>query len=150
LEKSVGNVYQEGHEDECLVQGFSHCIRLPCDIQSGQPTGQRRHYALRITKTVDKSSPLIFKALTGGERLLKVELKLYRTSAQGLMEHYYTFILEDAIIVNIRTYMPNCQNPANAYYTHMEDVDFTYRKLTKNHEVSCTSESDDWRRPRNG
>ena len=125
-------------------------VRLPCDIQSGQPSGQRRHYALRVTKVMDKSSPLLFKALTSGERLPTVELKFYRTSAQGMMEHYYTFTLEDAIVVNLRAYMPNCQNPQNAHFTHMEDVDFTYRKLTKTHEIASTSEADDWRKPQAG
>ncbi|MDV3443847.1 type VI secretion system tube protein Hcp, partial [Pseudomonas otitidis] len=36
--------------------------------QSGQPTGQRVHKPLMITKVFDKSSPLIFNALTSGER----------------------------------------------------------------------------------
>ena len=49
-EASVGNIYQEGHEDECLVEAFAHTIMLPRDPQSGQPSGQRVHKALKITK----------------------------------------------------------------------------------------------------
>jgi hypothetical protein len=56
-EASVGNIYQEGHEDEILVQAFSHEIMLPRDSQSGQPTGQRVHHPLHITKVMDKCSP---------------------------------------------------------------------------------------------
>ena len=55
--------------------------------------------------------------------------------------------LEDAIITDITTYMPNCLDPAQAHFTHMEDVEFTYRKLTKTHEIASTAESDDWRKP---
>jgi type VI secretion system secreted protein Hcp len=40
-EDSVGNVYQEGHENEILVEAFSHTVTVPTDPQSGQPTGQR-------------------------------------------------------------------------------------------------------------
>lgn len=40
---SVGNTYQEGHEDQVVVQGFSHEVIIPRDPQSGQPTGQRVH-----------------------------------------------------------------------------------------------------------
>lgn len=47
-EDSVGNIYQEGHEDEALVQAFSHEIIIPRDPQSGQPTGQRVHKPLMI------------------------------------------------------------------------------------------------------
>ena len=44
---------------------------------------------------------------------------------------------------SITTYMPNCQDPGMAHFTHLEDVQFTYRKLTKTHEIASTSESDD-------
>ena len=65
---SVGNIYVEGHEDEVLVQEFSHVVTVPTDPQSGQPSGQRVHKPLMITKVFDKSSPLIFNALTSGAR----------------------------------------------------------------------------------
>ena len=80
-EPSVGNIYQEGHENETLIQAFEHKILLPRDPQSGQPTGQRVHTPMKVTKVMDKCSPLLYRALTSGERLPKVEMKFYRTSA---------------------------------------------------------------------
>lgn len=147
-QESVGNVYQEGHEDEILVQAFKHNVSIPRDPQSGQPTGQRVHKPLTITKVFDKSSPLLYTALTSGEKLTKCEVKFYRTSADGQQEHYFTIELEDAIIVEIEAYMPNCQDPGQAHFTHLENVSFTYRKITWSHEVSGTSGADDWRAPR--
>ena len=144
-ESSVGNIWQQGHENEALVQEFSHEIMLPRDPQSGQPSGQRVHKPFRVVKILDKSSPLLFSALTTGEKLPKVELKFYRTSAQGIQEHYFTMTMEDAIITSITDYMPHCQDPREQHLTHMEVVEFTYRKITKTHEVASTSESDDWR-----
>src|SRR5690554_2104254 len=61
-EDSVGNIFQEGHEDQILVQAFDHQVIIPRDPQSGQPTGQRVHKPLMITKVFDKSSPLLFNA----------------------------------------------------------------------------------------
>ncbi len=142
---SVGNVYQEGHEDEILVQAFDHTITVPTDPQSGQPTGQRVHKPLSITKVFDKSSPLLFTALSSGERLSKCELNWYRTNAMGKQENYYRIILEDAIITNIHSFMPNCQDPAMAHFTHLEEVSFSYRKITWVHVVSGTEGADDWR-----
>ncbi|EVT88304.1 hypothetical protein Z046_29340 [Pseudomonas aeruginosa VRFPA09] len=104
-EDSVGNTYQEGHEDQVMVQGFNHEVIIPRDPQSGQPTGQRVHKPVVITKVFDKASPLLLAALTSGERLTKVEIQWYRTSAAGTQEHYYTTVLEDAIIVDIKDYM---------------------------------------------
>ena len=49
-EDSVGNIYQEGHENEILVQAYEHVVTVPTDVQSGQPTGQRMHKPMSITK----------------------------------------------------------------------------------------------------
>jgi len=145
--ESVGNVYQEGHENEILVEAFSHTVTVPTDPQSGQPTGQRVHKPLTITKVFDKSSPMLYKALSSGERLPKCEIKWWRTSSQGVQEHYFTTKLEDAIITNISARMPNCQDPSQAHFTHLEDVSFSYRKITWTHEIGSTTGEDDWRAP---
>ncbi len=147
-QESVGNVYQEGHENEILVEAFNHTVTIPRDPQSGQATGQRVHKPLVITKVFDKCSPLLYTALTTGEQIKKCKLKFYRTSVDGNQEHYFTIALEDAIIVDINAYMPNCQDPSKAHFTHLEDVAFTYRKITWTHEVGGTEGSDDWRAPR--
>lgn len=144
---SVGNTYQEGHEDEVMVQAFSHKIISPGDHQAGQTPGLRVHKPVCITKVFDKASPLLWAALTSGERITEVVIKWYRTSASGTQEHYFTTRLEEATIVEINGYMHNCQDPENAHFTHLEDVHFTYRKITWTHEVSGTSGSDDWRKP---
>lgn len=145
-EDSVGNIYQEGHEDEVLVQAFSHKIIIPRDPQSGQPTGQRVHQPLIITKIFDKSSPLLYQALVTGERLT-CEIKWYRTSSEGTHEHYFTHALEDAVVVDMKAVMPNCQDPQSAHFTHLEEVSFAYRKITWTHEIGGTEGSDDWRAP---
>jgi type VI secretion system secreted protein Hcp len=142
---SVGNNWQQGHEDEAIIQAFEHIVTLPRDPQTGQPTGQRVHKPFKVVKVFDKCSPLLFNALTTGEKLPKVEIRYYRTSEQGQQEHYFTITLEDAIITNIFDWMPHCQDPAQSHLTHMEEVEFTYRKIIKTHEVASTSGSDDWR-----
>ena len=146
--ESVGNIWQEAHQDEVLVEAFEHQIIVPCDVQSGQPTGQRVHKPVIITKIYDKSSPLLYTALTSGERLTKVEIKWYRTSIQGAQEHYFTHLLTDAVIVDISAEMPNCQDPGKAHFTHLEKVAMTYRRIEWTHVVSGTTGEDDWRVPK--
>jgi type VI secretion system secreted protein Hcp len=144
-EESVGGIWQEGHEDEVLVQAFKHNVTQPRDPQSGQPTGQRVHQPLTITKIFDKASPLLYNALVSGEKLTNCEIHWFRTSPDGKQEHYFTHKLEDALVVDIKAYMPNCQDPAQAHFTHLEDISFTYRKITWQHEVGSTVGEDDWR-----
>jgi len=144
---SMGNAYQSDHTDESTVQAFKHEVIIPRDPQSGQPTGQRVHQPFVITKVFDKASPMLAGALTSGERLTKVVVKWYRTSMTGTQEHYYTHELEDAVIVDIKSYMPNALDPSMAHFSHMEDVSLTYRKITWTHEVAGVSGADDWRSP---
>lgn len=149
---SVGNVYQDGREDQIMVQGFSHQIIIPRDPQSGQPTGQRVHKPLMISKVFDKSSPLIFNALASGEVLNNCHIAWYRpkSSGAGGEEHYFSIELTDAVIVDVQSRTPSCQDPSQAHFTHLEDVYFTYRKITWTHEMCGTSGSDDWRTQNTG
>jgi type VI secretion system secreted protein Hcp len=141
---SVGTFSQDSHANEILIQAFEHQVFKPTDPQTRQPTGPRVHNAVKITKIYDKASPLLFNALCTGEQLPKVEIKWFRTTPEGQQEHYFTHTLEQATIVDIESYMPNCLDPSQASFTHMEKVQFAYKKITWTHEVAGTSGGDDW------
>lgn len=145
--ESVGNVYQEGHEDQILVQEIEHRIETPTDPQSGQPAGQRVHKPFTFTAALNKATPMLYQALANGETLSEVEVKWYRTSTEGRQEHFFTTKLEDATIVNISTVLPHVQDPSNAGYTQLIKVAMAYRKVTWSHGISGTEASDDWRKP---
>lgn len=143
---SIGNIFKEGHSDEILVQAFEHVVTIPTDPQSGQPSGQRVHKAVVVTKIFDKTSPQLYLALCSAEVLTKVEFKWYRTAMTGGMEHYFTTKLEDAVITNIKAYMPHCQDPTKSTFTHLEEISLQYRKITWTHEKCGVTGEDDWRR----
>jgi len=138
---SVGNGYQSGQENRILVQAFSHEMSIPPGHQ------HRVHGPLIVTKVVDKSSPLLNVALATGERLDKCSLALYRTVGEGKQEHYFTFELEDALIVMIECHSPHCQDPQGAHLTHLENIHLSYRRITWTHEACGTMGADDWRTP---
>ena len=144
---SMGNKYQQDHSDESTVIAFDHKIKVPRDPQSGQPTGQRVHQPLVITKRFDKASPLLYQALCTGERLSEVEIKFFRTSMTGEMEHYFTYKLTDALLVDVDGIMALTTDTNLDYRDHEERWYMTYRKIEWTHEVAGTSGSDDWRAP---
>ena len=144
---SVGNVYVEGHEDQILVQAVDHAVTVPTDIQSGQPSGQRVHRPFKFTSSLNKATPLMYNALASGEMLPTVEVEWYRTSVDGKQELFFKTKIEDAVIVDITTKLPNAQDENNANYTQLVEVSMSYRKITWSHDVSGTEGSDDWRAP---
>jgi len=145
---SLGNGYQDEHKDEVKVQAFSHEVTRPYDPQSGAPTGMRIHHPVVITKVFDKSSPILLEALCSGEELTEVEIRWYRNDAYTEEEHYYTTTLEDARVVKIKDYMQHSQGSATAPMAQLQDVHFSYSKISWDHVVAQTSGADDWRKPK--
>jgi type VI secretion system secreted protein Hcp len=142
-----GSCDQQGREGTILCQAFDHQISIPRDPQSGLPVGKRVHHPLVITKVFDKSSPKLAQALTSGERL-SVELKWYRIDPTGVEEHFYTIKLEDAIVVTMKDWTPNCLDPVKESFSHMEDVAYTYTKIIWTWVADGIESEDSWKVPR--
>ncbi len=142
-----GSCDQEGREETILVQALNHEVSIPRDSQTGLATGKRIHHPLTILKEFDKSTPLLYQALTSGEHMKSVEIKWYRIAKTGEEEHYFTTKLEDAIIVSIKPTISSCLE-ANPSLPHLEEVSFTYRKAIWRWEPDGIESEDDWRAPK--
>ena len=145
---SVGNVYVEGHENEILAQEIKHQITVPTDPQSGQPTGQRVHKPFIFTCSLNRAMPLIYGALATGEILKQVTVKWYRTSLDAKQEHFFTTTLNDAIVVDITTRLPQVLDQENGKYTQLIDVSLAYREIKWVHEAASSAGGDNWRKPK--
>ena len=131
-------------EDSIQVQAFEQTIHLPTVPANGKASGPRVHKGVKITKVFDKSSPLLYQALCQGEQIVNLEIQWYRINSAGEPEHYYTHTLSDAVITRIDAYMPDCQDPKNDPYTHMEDIWVSYKAIEVAHEVCGTAGMDAW------
>ena len=132
---------QQGHESEILVQSFNHKMT----VNPGSRTGLRTHQPIKIIKELDKSSPLLAQAFTSGERLLKCEMRLYRTNAQGQQEHYYTIKLTDALICDIEISMNDCRHSFEGQSATPDEIlEISYRTIEWIHEKAGTFGSDSW------
>ncbi len=145
--KINGSCQMEGREDSILVYAMDHKIHIPRDPQSGLPSGKRIHGPLTIDKEVDKASPMLQQALCSGEHLSEVSIKHYRIDDTGVEEHYFTIILENAIIVEMEPYVPMAFLTKNEPYRHMEKVSFTYSKIKWKHEIDTIESEDSWKAP---
>jgi type VI secretion system secreted protein Hcp len=143
---SIGNRWQEGHEDEALVLSFQSNAVVPRDPNSGTAIGTRRHEPAVFTKPLDKASPMLWQALATGENL-EIELHFWRTATTGAQEHYYTIKWTDAVLFEGKKILPDVHDTANENRGDSEEWAFTYRKCDWTHEKAGTSASDDWRKP---
>jgi type VI secretion system secreted protein Hcp len=131
--ESIGNFYESGHEDEILVSKFYYGASNPTHKGSGCPLGQSSSHPFILNKRMDKSSPLLLNAYSNGETLSYIELKCYRTSYFGRPEHFYTIILEDALISNIKL------------RNEQEIIVFTYKNIKIEHVLASTICNTAWK-----
>jgi type VI secretion system secreted protein Hcp len=125
-----GSVTQKGREGKIMVIAVDHELSSPRDPSSGLPTGKLRHQPIRITKELDRSSPLLYQVLTTNENLTEWELQFWKQSPPlGTEIQHYTMRLKNANIVAIEFHLPNNKNPDLMRYAEFEDVTFTYQRI---------------------
>lgn len=90
---SIGNRWQQGHEDQILVFSLEQAV-------CGQH-GVVSHPGLKFCKTLDKSSPLLSNAINNNESL-KMTFYIYRINRYGRLEKYYFLELRGARIQAIQ------------------------------------------------
>ena len=153
---SLDSVVISGFIDKIESDVFRYChslrtVSLPISVKSIGDNAFEEctsltdiNLPISITKAKDVASPKLFAACCKGEQV-SVELDFYRISPTGEEELYFKITLEDAIIVNIKEYTPLTFLPDNKPYHDMEDVSFTYSKITWSYVDGNVEFTDDWK-----
>ena len=125
---------------ECL--SFEDSVTSPRDAASGLPTGKRQYEPIKITKRIDKASPLMHKVISNNENL-DIKVSFYKTINNEAVE-FYTITLEDAKLVGIKTSpvkMPNGKTEIH------EEYSFVFGKIEWVYVDGGISHIDDWEAP---
>ncbi len=140
-----GDCAQGGDKkDKVIVYGSDHSVEIPKDTHTGLPTGQRIHHPFTVTKHKDQASPKLYKACCTGEQC-DVSIDYYRVSPDGREEKYFTVKMESAIVVSTHAYTPLTFLPDNKPYHDMEEISFTYSKITWTYNDGNIEYVDDWK-----
>lgn len=129
---SIGNKAQIAHTDQIMVLGMSHGLTRVQNVN---------HLALGIQKPVDKSTPLLSKAITENE-CLTCDFEFYRPNRFGINELYYKLKLINARISDIHFSVPHTINDNSGQPE--ETVAFTYESITQEHCIAGTSAYSLW------
>lgn len=139
-----GDCTQGGDKkDKVLLYAMDHNVEIPKDTHTGLPTGQRIHNPFKVIKHKDKASPKLFQATCTGEQCT-VEIDFYRIDATGAEVNYYKIKMEEAIVVDMREYTTLTFLPENKPYMDMEEVSFTYSKITWTYTDGNIEYTDSW------
>ncbi len=128
---------------ECL--SFSDAVRTAREASSGMATGERTYEPLRIVKRIDKSSPLIAKALCSNE-VIEATFKFFRPSpsGDGTTEQFFTVGIEEGRVASVQRISPDALDPASATAPPTEEVSFVFGKIRWTYETDGVEHEDHW------
>lgn len=146
-----GSVILPGKEDSISVISISHELVSPRDPATGLPIGKRQHKPLAIVKLIDRSTPLLYRALVTNEKMTTFNLAFYVTPPGGQEVKQFTIDLVNANIFFINQVKQNSNStPELMKFAEYEEVSFTYQKIiwTWSNGINVLSTSqDDWVSP---
>jgi type VI secretion system secreted protein Hcp len=129
---------------ECVY--FEDSVRTAREKGTGMATGRRTYEPLKILKRIDKSSPLLAKALCNNE-VIEATFKFFRPSpaGDGTTQQFFTVEITEGRIASIKRVVPNCIDPASSSEPPLEEVGFVFHTITWTYEDGGIVHTDNWR-----
>jgi type VI secretion system secreted protein Hcp len=150
---TANGVSVQGDSQQEMTEGAIECIAYQSAVAAaqrqgtGQATGRRTHEGISIRKPIDRSSPLLAKALCNNE-VVEGTFKFFRPNpnGDGTTEHYFTVEIEKGRVTRIHLVSPDgYANPGDPpFVAAFEDVQFSYNEITWRYELTGTEHNDTW------
>ena len=143
-----GGSEKTGRENSSDVFEIEHQVQMQLDVATGLSSGVRIHAPLRVTKVIDKASPLLFQALCQNKTLKDVTLDFFRIDPETRSEvKYYTIAMTNCRVSHYRPFMPTSFLPSNEEFRHMEQVSFVYETIELRWLPDNITAMDEWKAP---
>ncbi len=107
----------EGIDEEIAIESFSWGVSSPRDVATGQSSGKRQYQPLIIRKSIDKSTPLLFRK--AGDSKTKGHVTLIRRT-DGKEDYRVSFF---------DVFISSFVQAGDVNGDGFEDVSFTYQKI---------------------
>ncbi len=143
-EKIKANVVIQGREGTAEVHAFDYHVCIPSDATTGALTSIRKHGDAIITKNFDSASPILFHTCCSGSTLKTVQLDWYRINDQGQEENYYTHLLSDVKVVQVKHFMLHVKDHKTDGYGHQEQIHLRFRRIEMKYHQGNINAVDDW------
>jgi type VI secretion system secreted protein Hcp len=132
---------------ECVT--YEQRVITAREAGSGMATGRRQYEPLVIRKRIDKSSPLLMKALVENQNIDAV-FKFYRPNptGDGTTEQFYTVAIKQGRIASVKQWVPDCIEPASNTFPPQEEVSFVFHTIAWTYTNGGITHEDSWRENR--
>jgi type VI secretion system secreted protein Hcp len=134
-----------GRKDSIECISYQHGVSNVTDEATKSATGRRQHTPITIRKRIDKSSPLLMKALTENKKV-EGAFKFYRPSVggDGTTEQFYTVEIKEGHVSSVTQVSPDTLAAASAAEPPHEEVSFVFKTITWTVTKGGASHQDEW------
>ena len=128
---------------ECLY--FEQAVKTAREAGSGMASGRRQYEPLLIRKRIDKSSPLIAKALVENQ-VIEGTFKFFRPNptGDGTTQQFFTVEVQRGRVASQKLYVPDTIVPATSTEPPLEEVSFVFHTITWTFEDGGVTHTDTW------
>ncbi|WP_224247247.1 type VI secretion system tube protein TssD [Hyalangium gracile] len=128
---------------ECVY--YEQGVITAREAGSGLATGRRQYQPLLIRKRIDKSTPLLMKALCENQ-VIEATFKFFRPNpnGDGTTEQFYTVNFKQGRINTIKQLVPDTIVPATSKDPALEELTFVFHTIGWTYTNGGATHEDSW------
>src|SRR4051812_19700757 len=134
-----------GRENSIECIQYEHSVETAREAGSGMATGRRTYKPIKITKRIDKSTPLLAKALVENTAVDGI-FKFFRPNpnGDGTTAQFYTVAFKAGRIAGLTQRLPNTFDPASSKQPPLEEVEFVFHTISWTFTDGGVTHEDHW------
>ena len=134
-----------GRQDSIECVYYKQSVITAREAGSAMATGRRQYEPLLIRKRIDKSSPLLMKALCENT-VIESTFKFFRPNptGDGTTEQFYTVAFKQGRIASINQYVSDVIVPATSTEPPLEEVSFVFHTISWTYTNGGVTHEDTW------
>ncbi|MBK8240568.1 MAG: type VI secretion system tube protein Hcp [Deltaproteobacteria bacterium] len=129
---------------ECLF--WSSEVETAREKGSSLATGRRTYKPITFRKRIDKSTPLLAKALCNNEKI-EGTFKFFRPNptGDGTTQHFFSLDFAEGRVAFFKMVSPDCIDPAKSAEPPQEEIGIVFHNITWTYQDGGVSHHDNWR-----
>lgn len=137
-----GGSQDEDHEGWSDLLGFSVGVSSEDDKPEGKQTGRRIHDTVKIVKFIDKTTPLVLKALCKEEVIEKMFIVTAGMWGGETEQDYFEYEMKDVIIIDhvVETEDVEGEVPVETITLSFSEMTVTYHETDENGKIMGSTE----------
>lgn len=134
-----------GRADSIECISYEQSVNTAREAATNVVTARRQFTPLKIVKRIDRSSPLLLKALSENQKVEGV-LRFFRPnpSGDGTTEQFYTVEISEGNVASVKQFIAPTIKAETAGEPPLEEITFVFKNITWTYTNGGVTHTDKW------